>query len=80
MSRIDFEGRRRSLGNELFCLEVCIAGRRDEIVELSRQAEVIKVRIEHVNFLEAQERERGLAELIRMCNTPVWRYRAAEVC
>jgi hypothetical protein len=62
------EAKRAALRAEIMNLEALINGRAQELVVLRRKRDQLQLEL-------VTQRKRGMDELIRMCQTPCWRYR-----
>jgi hypothetical protein len=68
------EARRAKLRAEMMNLAAIINGRAQELADLKRKQLRLDERMVELDLKECARRERGLAELVRMCNTPCFRY------
>jgi hypothetical protein len=71
------ETKRAALRAEAMNLAALINGRSQELADLKRKQLQLDERLVELDLQEITRRERGMAELIRMCQTPCWRYRQA---
>lgn len=72
------EARIARLTTELEQATVLIAARVNELDKLHIQAESLNKRLEEARRLEIELNELGMEELIRMCNTPCWRFELSQ--
>jgi hypothetical protein len=75
----DIEYKRAELRAELVNLQALINGRAQELADLKRKMLRLDERIVEADLRAISRRERGLNELVRMCNTPCWLFVPANV-
>jgi hypothetical protein len=76
------EAKRAALLAEKVNLQALINGRLQELAELKRKSLALDERIVALELRAIARRERGLVELVRMCNTPCARFvpRNVDAC
>jgi predicted nucleic acid-binding Zn-ribbon protein len=75
----EIEDKRAELRAELVNLQALINGRTQELADLKRKLLRLDERIVEAELRAFSRRDRGLNELVRMCNTPCWRFVPANV-
>lgn len=75
MCGFDIAKKRASFESEISVLRWCIDGRYKEIDDLKDKIERYQQRLTALDAFEQQLRQEQLIELLRLCNTPCWRYR-----
>lgn len=76
VSEIDIPRERRRIGNEQINLRYNISVRQREIDQLRGKLARLDNDLRQLDYIEEARRLTALQELLRMCNTPCWRYRA----
>jgi hypothetical protein len=75
----DIDDRRAALRAEIASLAALINGRAQELADLKRKMLRLDERNVALELRAIERRERGLVELVRMCNTPCWAFVPANV-
>jgi hypothetical protein len=73
------EEKRAALRVEMMYLQALINGRTQELADLKRKLLRLDERNVALGLQAIMRRERGLVELVRMCNTPCSRFVPANV-
>lgn len=75
MSEFEFARERIRIKNELVNVRFNISVKKREIAVLQLKESQLENRLQQLAILEETRRVIGLMELVRMCNTPCWRWR-----
>lgn len=75
MSDFDITKKRASFESEISVLRWCINSRHKEIIDLNDKIDRLKQRLVALAAFEEQLQQEHLVELLRLCQTPCWRYR-----
>lgn len=75
MTEFDSARERVRIKNELVNVRFNISVKKREIAVLQLKESQLENRLQQLAILEETRRVIGLMELVRMCNTPCWRWR-----
>lgn len=75
MSDFDIAKKRASFESEISVLRWCINSRHKEIIDLNDKIDRLKQLLVALAAFEEQLQQEHLVELLRLCQTPCWRYR-----